>query len=87
MSSFLARVYVSLKPTVNDPQGLMIADGLRSLGFREVEGVRAGKYLEIRLTAPNADAARARIDAMCDQMLANPIIEGYRFDIEELVEA
>ncbi len=87
MASFLARVYVSLKPTVNDPQGLTIADGLRSLGFAEVEGVRAGKYIEIRLTADSAEAASARIDTMCDQLLANPIIERYRFDVEELVEA
>jgi phosphoribosylformylglycinamidine synthase PurS subunit len=85
--SFLARVYVTLKRTVNDPQGLTIADGLRSLGFDEVEGVRAGKYLEIRLTAASAEAAGARIDAMCDRLLANPIIEGYRFDVEELVGA
>ena len=84
MASFLARVYVSLKPTVNDPQGLTIADGLRSLGFSEVESVRAGKYIEIRLTAASADEAQKRVDAMCDQLLANPIIESYRFEIEEL---
>ncbi|HLF71858.1 MAG TPA: phosphoribosylformylglycinamidine synthase subunit PurS [Dehalococcoidia bacterium] len=85
--NFLARVYVSLKPTVNDPQGLTIADGLRSLGFSEVEGVRAGKYIEIRLTAASAAQARDRVDAMCDKLLANPIIESYRFDVEELVGA
>jgi phosphoribosylformylglycinamidine synthase PurS subunit len=87
MTSYLARVYVSLKPTVNDPQGLTIADGLRSLGFSEVEGVRAGKYIEIRLTADNAEVASQRIHAMCDKLLANPIIEGYRFDVEEMVGA
>ena len=85
MASFLARVYVSLKPTVNDPQGLTIADGLRSLGFSEVEGVRAGKYIEIRLTAATADEARQRVDAMCDRLLANPIIETYRFEVEDVV--
>ena len=85
MASFLARVYVSLKPTVNDPQGLTIADGLRSLGFGEVEGVRAGKYIEIRLTAATADEARQRVDAMCDRLLANPIIETYRFEVEDVV--
>lgn len=85
--NYLARVYVSLKPTVNDPQGLTIADGLRSLGFTEVEGVRAGKYIEVRLTAASADAARARVDAMCDKLLANPIIESYRFEVEELAPA
>ena len=87
MASFLAKVYVSLKPTVNDPQGLTIADGLRSLGFSEVEGVRAGKYLEISLTAASAAEAGQRVDAMCDKLLANPIIESYRYDVEELVEA
>jgi len=85
VASFLARVYVSLKPTVNDPQGLTIADGLRSLGFGEVEGVRAGKYIEIRLTAATADEARQRVDAMCDRLLANPIIETYRFEVEDVV--
>jgi phosphoribosylformylglycinamidine synthase subunit PurS len=87
MTMYLARVYVSLKATVNDPQGLTIADGLRSLGFGEVEGVRAGKYLEVRLSAADAEAARARVDSMCDKLLANPVIESYRFEVEELVSA
>ncbi|HXH21573.1 MAG TPA: phosphoribosylformylglycinamidine synthase subunit PurS [Dehalococcoidia bacterium] len=87
MSNFLARVYVSLKPTVNDPQGLTIADGLRALGFSEVESVRAGKYIEVRLQAESTEAARARVDSMCDRLLANPIIESYRFDVEEVVPA
>lgn len=85
MPQYLARVYVSLKATVNDPQGLTIAEGLRSLGFGEVEGVRAGKYIEIRLTAGRAADARARVDSMCDRLLANPIIETYRFEVEEAV--
>lgn len=87
MASYLARVYVSLKPTVNDPQGLTIADGLRSLGFSEVEGVRAGKYIEIRLDAADAETAKQRVDSMCDRLLANPIIESYRFEVEETVRA
>ncbi|MGE0056817.1 MAG: phosphoribosylformylglycinamidine synthase subunit PurS [Dehalococcoidia bacterium] len=87
MASFLARVYVTLKPTVNDPPGLVVADGLRSLGFSEVEGVRAGKYIEVRLTAASADVAKGRVDSMCDKLLANPVIESYRFDVEEVVPA
>jgi phosphoribosylformylglycinamidine synthase PurS subunit len=87
LTAFLARIYVSLKPTVNDPQGLTIADGLRSLGFDEVEGVRAGKYLEVRLTAADAATASQRVDAMCDKLLANSVIEAYRFDIEALTPA
>ena len=87
MTAFLARVYVSLKPTVNDPHGLTIADGLRALGFNEVEDVRAGKYIEIRLVAASADEARLRVDAMCDKLLANPVIESYRFEVEEVVNS
>jgi phosphoribosylformylglycinamidine synthase subunit PurS len=87
MTTFLARVYVTLKPTVNDPQGLTIADGLRSLGFDEVEGVRAGKYLEVRLEAADEAAAAQRVDAMCDKLLANSVIEAYRFDVEALATA
>ncbi len=87
MADYLARVYVSLKPTVNDPQGLTIADGLRSLGFGEVEGVRAGKYIEVRLSAADRTAAEERLHAMCDRLLANPIIETYRFDVEETAPA
>jgi phosphoribosylformylglycinamidine synthase len=87
VATFLARVYVSLKPTVNDPQGLTIADGLRSLGFAEVESVRAGKYIEVKLTAATVETASERIDSMCDKLLANPVIETYRFEVEELVEA
>jgi phosphoribosylformylglycinamidine synthase len=82
VASYLARVYVSLKPTVNDPQGLVIADGLRSLGFAEVAGVRAGKYIEVRMDAPDAEAAGARVDEMCDRLLANPVIESYRYEVD-----
>ncbi|HLF77218.1 MAG TPA: phosphoribosylformylglycinamidine synthase subunit PurS [Dehalococcoidia bacterium] len=83
----MARVFVTLKPTVNDPQGNTIADGLRSLGFNEVEDVRAGKYIEVRLSAASATEAGTRVDAMCDKLLANPVIESYRFEVEELARA
>ena len=79
---WLARVYVTLKPTVNDPQGLAIRGGLRHLGFETVESVRAGKYLELRLEAADQAAAREQLEAMCRQLLANPVIEQYRFDLE-----
>jgi phosphoribosylformylglycinamidine synthase subunit PurS len=83
MATFLAKVYVSLKPTVNDPQGLTIAAGLQSLGFAGVSDVRAGKYIEVSLTAANAEEAKTQVDAMCDKLLANPVIESYRFEVEE----
>ena len=80
---FLARVYVTLKPTVNDPQGLTIRGGLHSLGFDIVESVRAGKYLEIRLEESDQTTAEERVAEMCRKLLANPVIEDFRFELEE----
>ena len=80
---FLARVYVTLKPTVNDPQGLTIRGGLHSLGFESVQGVRAGKYIEITLDAEDESEADAQVTEMCRKLLANPVIEDFRFELEE----
>ena len=79
---FRARVYVTLKPTVNDPQGLTIKGALHSLGFGAVESVRAGKYMEIRLDAPDHATAEAQVREMCSKQLANPVIEDFRFELE-----
>ena len=78
---FLAKVYIRLKPSVNDPQGLTIRGGLRQLGFDSVADVRAGKYMEIRLDAQDRADAQAQVAAMCDRLLANPVIEDYSFDV------
>jgi len=80
---YLARVYVTLKPTVNDPQGLTIRGALHSLGFADVESVRAGKYLEVRLDAKDKKRAEKQLTEMCRKLLANPVIEDYRFELEE----
>ncbi len=80
---FLARVYVTLKPTVNDPQGLTIRGGLHALGFSGVESVRAGKYMEIRIDAPDRGRAEAQVTEMCRKLLANPVIEEFRFELED----
>ena len=81
--SYLARVDITLKPAVNDPQGLTIRGALHSLGFKEVESVRAGKYMELRIDAPDRKEAEARVTEMCKKLLANPVIEDYRFELEE----
>ena len=81
---FLARVYVTLKPTVNDPQGKTILGGLKALGFDLASDVRAGKYLEIKLDGDERAVAEAQVEEMCDKLLANPVIESYRYDVEEL---
>ena len=79
---FIAKVYIRLKPTVNDPQGLTIRGGLRQLGFGSVASVRAGKLMEICIEEPDEKQARAQVAEMCDKLLANPIIEEYSFELE-----
>ena len=83
-SVFLAKIYITLKPGVNDPQGLTIRGGLHQLGFDTVTDVRAGKYMEVRLDQEDRQAAGERVAEMCDQLLANPIIEEFRFELEPI---
>jgi phosphoribosylformylglycinamidine synthase len=78
-----AKVFVSLKEGVLDPQGKAIERSLHSLGFGEVKDVRVGKYLELEVDAPSPAAAELRIREMCDKLLSNPVIEDYRFEIQE----
>jgi phosphoribosylformylglycinamidine synthase PurS subunit len=80
---YLAKIYITLKPTVNDPQGLTIKGALHNLGFSSVEDVRAGKYIEVRIAEKDIAAARRQVDEMCRKLLANPVIENYRFKIEQ----
>ncbi|MCH7594370.1 MAG: phosphoribosylformylglycinamidine synthase subunit PurS [Chloroflexi bacterium] len=79
---FLATVHVTLKPTVNDPEGLTIARALATLGFDSVESVRSGKYIEIRLDESDRDRAEQRVTEMCEKLLANPVIERFSFDLQ-----
>ncbi len=81
---FLARIYVSLKATVNDPQGLTVQSSLKTLGFDAVESVRVGKYLELKLASDDRQAAERAVDDMCGKLLANPVIEQYTFELEDL---
>jgi phosphoribosylformylglycinamidine synthase subunit PurS len=83
--TFLAEVFVTPKPVVNDPQGLTIRQGLRALGF-DVQEVRAGKYLVLTLESPDRDTARARLDEMARTLLANAVIEDYRIELTPVRE-
>jgi phosphoribosylformylglycinamidine synthase len=76
-----ARITVTLKNGVLDPQGRAIAHALHALGFSNVEDVRQGKLIEVQLKASAEAAARSELDAMCQQLLANPVIENYRVEL------
>jgi phosphoribosylformylglycinamidine synthase len=80
---YLAKIYVTLKPTVNDPQGLTVKGALHNLGFAKVTSVRMGKYIEIKLEEIDQGKAQEQVDEMCRKLLANPIIENYAFELEE----
>jgi phosphoribosylformylglycinamidine synthase subunit PurS len=77
-----ARVFVTLKPSVFDPQGTTVADALHTLGYASVTDVRQGKYFELEINATTTDEARKIASEAADKLLANPVIESYRIDID-----
>ncbi|NEO27679.1 MAG: phosphoribosylformylglycinamidine synthase subunit PurS [Kamptonema sp. SIO4C4] len=83
-NQFKARIYVTLRPSVLDPAGVAVQSGLHQLGYDSVEGVRIGKYIELQLSADNRTAAEEQLDQMCDRLLANPVIENYCFELDEV---
>jgi phosphoribosylformylglycinamidine synthase len=76
-------VFVTLKPSVFDPQGKTIADALHSLGYTGVADVRQGKFFEVDVEARSADQARQLASEIADKVLANPVIESYRVEVAE----
>ena len=78
----LAKIYITLKKDVLDPQGSVIAKSLKSLGFNNIEDVRQGKYIEIKLDSENEESANKQINEMCEKLLANLVIEDYKVEID-----
>ncbi len=79
--TYHAQIFVTLRPSVLDPAGTAVQTGLHHLGFSSVDQVRIGKYVELTLEAADEDDAKHQLDQMCDQLLANPVIEHYRFEL------
>ena len=80
-----ANIYVTLRKTVVDPQGLAVKNALKSLDYeQEVEEVRVGKLIDIKLNMSNRKKAKQTIDQMCKKLLSNPTIEDYSFTLEEV---
>ncbi|MEM6520243.1 MAG: phosphoribosylformylglycinamidine synthase subunit PurS [Cyanobacteria bacterium P01_C01_bin.70] len=82
MPTYQAQIYVTLRPSVLDPAGTAVQSGLHHMGFEGVEQVRIGKYIQVTLAAADESSARTQLDQMCGQLLTNPVIENYRFDLE-----
>ena len=79
----LARVYVTPKRGILDPQGKAVQSSLHALGFAEVQDVKVGKYIELKLRDAEPQAATARVREMCERLLANGVIEDFRVEVEE----
>ena len=76
-----AKVYVTLKNSVLDPQGKAVQHELAALGFNEVQGVRVGKYIEVDLGAIEKSKAEQKIKVMCEKLLANTVIEEFKYEL------
>lgn len=84
---FQAKVYVTLRSSVLDPAGVAVEVGVKSMGYDGIEGIRIGKYVELKVRAADEAAARTQLDTICDRLLANPVIENYRFELHEFAPA
>ena len=80
--TYQAKIYVTLRPSVLDPAGTAVQTGFKQLGYDNVGPIRIGKYIELTLSADDEAAASQKVDRMCDQLLANPVIEKYRFELQ-----
>ena len=78
-----AKVFVTLKPSILDPQGQTIAEALHTLGYGTVQDVRQGKYFELDVDATDAEQARTLAAEVADRLLANPVIENYRVEVDD----
>ncbi len=81
------KVFITPRKGILDPQGRAVEGSLKSLGFEGVASVRVGRYITIDIEAPSAAEAEATIKRMCDQLLANPNIEDYRFELEPVQQS
>lgn len=82
--TYQAQIYVTLRPSVLDPAGVAVQSGLQHMGYDNVSQVRIGKYIELTLTAADEAAAKVQLDRVCDQLLSNPVIENYRFELRQV---
>ena len=80
----LAKIHVTLKKGVLDPQGKAVHHALNDLGYPEVQEVQIGKYMELRLEGVSSDEAEKRVQEMCEKLLANTVIESYRYSLESV---
>ena len=80
----LAKIHITFKNGVLDPQGKAVHHALKDLGYNEVSGIQMGKYLEVRLNGVSREEAETRVQEMCEKLLANTVIESYQFTLDSV---
>ena len=80
----LAKIHITFKNGVLDPQGKAVHHALKDLGFNEVSGIQIGKYLEVRLSGISKEEAETRVKEMCEKLFANTVIESYQFTLDSV---
>ena len=84
MQKFSVKIQITPKKAVNDPRGTQVLNGLKNLGYDQVENVSVGKYIELTINAKNENECKAKVNEACEQFLANPLIEEYSIKIKSL---
>ena len=80
----LAKIHITFKDGVLDPQGKAVHHALKDLGYNEVSGIQIGKYLEVRLNGVSKEEAETRVKEMCEKLFANTVIESYQYTLESI---
>lgn len=83
---YLAKVVIRLRESILDPQGKAVEHSLKSLGYNAILDTRIGKYVELKIAAKSEEQARALVEGACEKLLANPVMEDYSYEVEELKE-
>ncbi len=81
---FQAKIYITLRQSVLDPQGSAVTKSLHAMGYENVKDVRVGRYLVVDINAVDKNAAEQQVHDMCKKLLANPVIEDYTFTLQEV---
>jgi phosphoribosylformylglycinamidine synthase len=83
-SVYRSRIRITLRPSILDPQGKAVGHAIATLGVQTVKDVRMGKYIELTVDESNEQKARAAVEEVCKKLLANPVMEDYKFDLEKV---
>lgn len=80
---YIAKIKITLRSSILDPQGKTVEHSLKSLGYDKIEGTRVGKYIEMKINTDSKEEAECIADKACDKLLANPVMEDYEFEISK----